>query len=432
MSNIPTCWVRPALRLTLSRSPLARECFQSLRFQSTRGNPEYRASPVHSYIGHPDGFALSNQVKKLCYQGQCEDATQLVMDKTPHGAQDLVPLWSQLVGFLFRQGKSRLALQVWQDVRSLSLFLSFSYQYTCVDGVPKQMKKRGIVPSQRFYVTAFAAVQRDQLSPNILQELQKHYQRYLDSPPAPVDEHSFDSFASAPVNAYLDLLQHAGYLDEALETFHQLPSQGPFAPDHRAYTSIWNGLAFSMRPWAAHSSPERDSKLSPQDKMKIAHTLWKSLTAQGPIDDTAANAYLWTLLRSPHAPADQLKLVQITASLNNLFLPPSISKETSGDSPSAKLNPNPDKIKCLPGLAPSLRIFDTVLHDVETPALWLSQLLSRPVEESRRVHVTDMAVVALSAERLNRPDLVRSTSSHSVCTSFSQSMVSDVQSDAQT
>lgn len=72
-------------------------------------------------MASPDGFALSNQVKNLCKDGKSEEATQLVMDKTPHGAQDLVPLWSQLVGFLFRQRKARLALQVWQDVRSLSV-----------------------------------------------------------------------------------------------------------------------------------------------------------------------------------------------------------------------------------------------------------------------------------------------------------------------
>lgn len=277
------------------------------------------------------------------------------------------------------------------------------------------MKKRGIVPSQRFYVTAFAAVQPDQLSPNILQELQKHYQRYLNSPPAPVDADSFDGYASAPINAYLDLLQRAGYLDQALDTFHQLPSHGPFAPDRRAYTSLWNGVAFSMRPWAAPSS-DRNSKLSPEDKIKVAHTLWKSLTAQGPVEDSAANAYLWTLLRSPHAPADQLKLVHLTASLNNLPLPPSsntkiFDQSTTADEPKARLTS--DTCSCLPGLGPSLRIFDTVLQDAETPVIWISQLLNRDTEESTQVHVKDLALVALSAQRLKRPDLVRGASSHS-------------------
>lgn len=251
---------------------------------------------------------------------------------------------------------------------------------------------------------AFSAVDPYSLTHRVQRELDKHHQRYLEDQIQilPTDRKIEEVYVSAPTNAYLGLLQKGGFVQEAFDTVQMLPTTGPLAPDARAFTAIFAGLAWR--------DPGRQLNF---DALKAAEALWSDLLARSEevfakrqhVDAHVANAYLYLLARQRNT-SDRLKALWATSSINSLPLKGNLAaqamKHRDALLPKGQLQIRPQDD--IPGLTASLEVLKD-LKEAETACQWV-QLIAVDPTRRESLRAKDFALALMSAKESQQSQLL--------------------------
>lgn len=256
---------------------------------------------------------LSQRLKVLSDQNKLTDAVAL-LKSSPKDAQN-VPVWNTLIWQCLKAKQFQLAFRLYVDV-SLSLH-----------PIPQthvlKMKRRGFVPNIRTYQTVLNGYAKiDNWASHSKQLKNMHaifqsYMRYRESMNTETiaDEDDYN----APLTAYFSILGATGLQQKMFDIYYELDKEGPFAPNHFLYSSMFRALSCKEGP-------------SETEKAASAKLLWAQMLKAAkrnnfPVDSFLVSGAVTALAKG--RPADQNFAFQLVRDYFGLVSPPA-DEGTSG------------------------------------------------------------------------------------------------------